>query len=235
MLMAYYQDYLSDQPEDISKWEAMIQPVVAESADLIVSWSGSGSKKLLDIGCGYGFLLKEMKSRGWDVKGLEVSKTGRDHTQSKLGFEVYSEPLENLRLSEKTFDVVTLLYVIEHVHDPPGMLTEVNRILKPGGFVFARWPHTTPIVRILGPLSQKLDLYHTPYHLYDFSPQTIEVILSKTGFKSVKTMIGSHTLPCGRGARWFSMVFGKFAKILFVLSNGKILLPGVSKTTIALK
>jgi len=235
MLMEYYQDYLPDRAEGIRQWEALIQPVVAESADLVVSQSRTGGRKLLDVGCGYGFLLNEMESRGWDVKGLEVSRTGRDYAQNRWNFQVYSEPLETLELSENTFDVVTLLYVIEHVYDPLALLMEVNRILKPGGLVIVRWPHTTPIVRILGSLAQKLDLYHTPYHLYDFSPKTIEMVLLKTGFKSVQTLIGGHTRPADRMSHWSSMVFGRLSDFLYTLSRGKILLPGISKTSIAFK
>ncbi len=235
MLMEYYRDYLPDRPADISKWEAMIKPVVANSADLIVSRSRTGGKKMLDIGCGYGFLLNEMQSRGWDVHGLEVSKTGRDYTRSKGNIQVYAQPLETLELPENTFDVVTLLYVIEHVFAPLELLIKINRILKPGGLVLLRWPHTTPVVRILGPLSPKLDLYHTPYHLYDFSPKTIERILFETGFKTVETMVGGHTLPSGRLNYWSSRIFGHLGQVLFSLSGGKILLPGVSKTTIAFK
>ena len=88
--------------------------------------------------------------------------------------EVFAEPLKNLQLPGDTFDVVTLLYVIEHVLEPLDLLKAVKRILKPKGLVLLRWPHSTPIVRLLGPLSRKLDLYHTPYHLYDFSLKTIE-------------------------------------------------------------
>jgi SAM-dependent methyltransferase len=233
--MEYYRDYLPARPADISKWEAMIKPVVANSADLIVSRARTGGQKMLDIGCGYGFLLNEMQFRGWDVKGLEISKTGRDYTRSKWNIPVYSQPLETLGLPENTFDVVTLLYVIEHVFDPLELLIEINRILKPGGLVLLRWPHTTPVVRILGPLSTTLDLYHTPYHLYDFSPKTIERILFKTGFKSVETLIGGHTLPSGRLNRWSSRIFGHFGQLLFFLFGGKILLPGVSKTTTTFK
>ena len=235
MLTEYYQDYLPDRAEGIRQWEALIQPVVAESADLVVSRTRTGGKKLLDVGCGYGFFLNEMESRGWDVKGLEVSITGRDYAQNRWNFQVYSEPLETLELPENTFDVITLLYVIEHIYDPLALLMEVNRILKPGGLVIVRWPHTTPIVRIIGPLAPKLDLYHTPYHLYDFSPKTIEMILLKTGFKSVQNMIGGHTRPADRMSRWSSIVFGRLSDFLFNLSRGKILLPGISKTTIALK
>ena len=58
MLMEYYRDYLSDTPEDIRKWEAMIKPIIAKSANLITSRSRTSGKKLLDIGCGYGFFFK---------------------------------------------------------------------------------------------------------------------------------------------------------------------------------
>jgi 2-polyprenyl-3-methyl-5-hydroxy-6-metoxy-1,4-benzoquinol methylase len=235
MLVEYYRDYLPGKPEDIRKWEAMIRPVVTRSADLIDFRSGTGGKKMLDIGCGYGFLLKEMKARGWDVEGLEVSETGREYALRNWNIPVYSEPLEHLRLPANTFDVVTLLYVIEHIFNPLKLLSEINRVLKPEGLVLIRWPHTTPVVKILGPLSKKLDLYHTPYHLFDFSPKTIEKMLFLTGFTSLETIISGHTMPSDRLGRWSSAVFGKLGDFLFYFSKGKILLPGISKITLAFK
>jgi len=235
MLKKYYRNYLPDNHEDIRKWEAMIRPVVTKSADLINFRSRTNGKKMLDVGCGHGFLLKEMKSRGWDVEGLEVSQTGREYALRNWNIPIYSEPLENLGLPASTFDVVTLLYVIEHIFDPLSLLSEINQVLKPKGLILLRWPQTTPVVKILGPLSNKLDLYHTPYHLYDFSPKTIEKMLFLAGFKSVKTIISGHTMPSDRLGRWSSMLFGQLSNVLFCLSKGKILLPGISKTTVAFK
>jgi 2-polyprenyl-3-methyl-5-hydroxy-6-metoxy-1,4-benzoquinol methylase len=235
MLKEYYRNYLPDKPEDINKWEAMIRPVVTKAADLINFGSRTGGKKMLDVGCGYGFLLKEMKARGWDAKGLEVSQTGREYARRNLNIPIYSEPMENLGLPANTFDVVTLLYVIEHIFNPLSLLSEINRVLKPEGLILIRWPHSTPVVKILGPFSKKLDLYHTPYHLYDFSPKTIERMLLLTGFRSVKTLISGHTMPSDRLACWSSTIFGKLSDFLFYFSKGKILLPGVSKITLAFK
>ncbi|MGA9175683.1 MAG: class I SAM-dependent methyltransferase [Desulfobacterales bacterium] len=235
MLKKYYRNYLPDNHEDIRKWEAMIRPVVTKSADLINFRSRTNGKKMLDVGCGHGFLLKEMKSRGWDVEGLEVSQTGREYALRNWNIPIYSEPLENLGLPASTFDVVTLLYVIEHIFDPLSLLSEINQVLKPKGLILLRWPQTTPVVKILGPLSNKLDLYHTPYHLYDFSPKTIEKMLFLAGFKSVETIISGHTMPPDRLGRWSSTIFGKLSDFLFYFSKGKILLPGVSKMTIAFK
>jgi len=230
-----YEDYLSVQPEEIGNWESMVKPVVTRSADLIESRSRTVRGKLLDIGCGYGFFLQEMKSRGWQVNGIEISQTGRKYAKNRWDIEVFSEPLETLRFPENSFDVVTLFYVIEHVLEPLDLMKEVNRILKPKGLVILRWPHSTPIVRLLGPLSRKLDLYHTPYHLYDFSPKTIGRLLNRTGFRCIETLIAGHTRPSSRPSRWSSIAFGHLGELLYALSSGNVLLPGISKMTLAFK
>jgi len=234
-LMECYRNYLPDQASEIAKWKKMMAPVNHESADLIEARTNKMKGKIFDIGCGHGFFLQEMNRRGWQVSGLEISKTGRRFIKRTMDLAVFSEPLENLSLPSNTFDVVTLFYVVEHVIDPLLLLTEIRRILKPDGFVLIRWPHTTPIVKILGPLSKKLDLYHTPFHLYDFSPSTIETLLSLSGFGSIETMVAGHTRPNGRLNRYSSMLFGRIGDALFSLSRGKFLLPGVSKTTLAYK
>ena len=158
-----------------------------------------------------------------------------DFRRDKWNVPVHSRPLEDLGLHENAFDVVTLFYVIEHAINPPVLLAEVKRVLKPGGLVLLRWPHSTPIIRILGHFSRKLDLYHTPYHLYDFSPKTIEKLLVLIGFYKIQTMIGGYTSPSPRLARWASAAFGQLGEALYFLSCGNILLPGVSKTTLAVK
>ena len=235
VLMECYRNYLPEQPAEIAKWEKMMAPVIHNSADLIAARTNDKKGALLDIGCGHGFFLKEMDRRGWQISGLEISKTGRRFIKKTMGLAVFSEPLEQLSLPNDMFDVVTLFYVIEHVIDPLLLLTEIRRVLKPEGLVLIRWPHTTPIVKILGPLAKKIDLYHTPFHLYDFSPDTIETLLCRSGFSSVETLIAGHTLPGERLNRYSSMLFGRIGDALFSLSKGKFLLPGVSKTTLAYK
>ncbi|MBN2516923.1 MAG: class I SAM-dependent methyltransferase [Deltaproteobacteria bacterium] len=234
-LIENYTDYLPTKNEEIAEWESMMKLINSTSADLVESKTGISNGKLLDIGCGYGFFLNEMKNRGWQVEGVEISQTGRQYIKETWQIDVYSEPLERCNIRENSYDVVTLFYVIEHVHDPLSLLKAVHAVLKPGGRIMLRWPHTTPIVRILGPLSKHLDLYHAPYHLYDFSPRTITKLLHLSNFYGIKTMIGGYTLSSGRLARWSSISFGNLAETLYRISGGKILLPGVSKTTLARK
>ena len=233
VLIRNYENYLPADPEEISQWERMMRPVVVRSAQLIEGQSEPGRGRLLDIGSGYGFFLQEMKRRGWQVEGIEVSPAGRRYAQDKWGIHVYSKPLEDIGFPRNAFDVITLFYVVEHVHDPLGLLREVNRVLKPGGLVLLRWPHSTPIVRVLGPLSRKLDLYHTPYHLYDFSPRTMKRLLNLSGFEDIQTRVGGHTLPHEVPARWCSVLFSLLGEALSLLTSGHVLLPGISKTTTA--
>jgi 2-polyprenyl-3-methyl-5-hydroxy-6-metoxy-1,4-benzoquinol methylase len=234
-LMSNYRDYLPIQPKEIEAWEIMMKPVIVKSANLIESRVRAGSRRLLDIGCGYGFFLKEMESRGWMVEGIEISQTGRQYAHDKWDIHVHSQPLEDLSIPENSFDVITLFYVIEHVLDPLSLLMEVKRVIKPGGLILLRWPHSTPIVRMLGPLAQKLDLYHTPYHLYDFSPKTMEKILRTCGVAEIETMILGNTRTPNRFARWVSVIFGGLGEALCYLSRRNLLLPGISKTTLAIK
>ena len=234
-LVRNYKNYLPLQPEKIIGWEKMMKPIIVKSANLIKSRASTERGRLLDIGCGYGFFLQEMKSRGWQIEGIEISRVGGQYAQDKWDIHVHYQQIESLALPENSFDVITLFYVIEHIPDPLGLLREVKRVLKPDGLVLIRWPHSTPIVRLLGTVSKKLDLYHTPYHLYDFSPVTIKKLLLLSGFKKIETSIGGYTRPSRWLERWATNIFGRLGEILYFLSGGKILLPGISKTTLAFK
>jgi hypothetical protein len=78
-------------------------------------------------------------------------------------------------------------------------------------------------------------LYHLPFHLSDFSPKTMRRALAQTGFARIKTVIGGFTVPPYPAGQWAGIIFGNLAEILCQLSGGRIMLPGVSKTTIARK
>jgi len=234
-MVAHYEDYLPTDADSIGAWHRMMMPVIEEVVQTIVSKKGKERGRVLDVGCGYGFFLAEMKARGWQVEGIELSAQGRHYAHNTGDIEVHSDPLEDLLLPENSFDVVTLFYVIEHVIDPVAVLQAAWKILKPGGLLLLRWPHSTPIVTILGPLSRYFDLYHTPYHLYDFSPETMRRLLAMTGFTGIETSIGGYTRPARWLDRWSAAAFGTLGGLLYTLSRGHILLPGISKMTTAVR
>jgi len=228
-----YQQYLPQAAKEIEAWGRMVEPVFKKGADLIERTIPPG--RILDVGTGYGFFLALMQSRGWEIMGLEVSPTGAHYGRRRWGLSILPQPWEQTSFPEEEFDVVTAFYVIEHLPDPVAFLREVHRILRPGGVIVVRYPHTTPIKDILSLMRIQNDLYHLPFHLSDFSPRTMRTALGKAGFERIETVIGGFTAPANPIGKWAGRIFGNLAEVLCRLSRGKILLPGVSKTTIARK
>jgi SAM-dependent methyltransferase len=229
----FYQAYLPEEESSIESWEKMMKPVFGRAANLLERYKKSGC--LLDVGCGFGFFVAEMRSKGWEAAGVEISQKALDYARNVLGLTVHSGPLEKVGFPDSHFDAVTGFYVIEHLPFPKAFLRECYRILKPGGLLLLRYPHTTPIKNLLHFLGVRNRLYDVPAHLCDFSPKVIRECLEKIGFEKCQHSIGGCTLPNHLGKRTSSVLFGSFAEASFYLSGKKFLFPGVSKTISAFK
>ncbi len=232
-LFHFYQKYLPEEASSIESWERMMKSVFHRAADLLEPHRRDG--RLLDVGTGFGFFLAQMKKRGWDITGVEISKKAMGYARDVLGLKIHPGPLERVSFPESHFDVVTGFYVIEHLLNPMTFLKECYRILKPGGLLLLRYPHTTPIKNLLHFFGIKNRLYDLPAHLSDFSPETIQRCLEGIGFGNCQHLIGGYTLPSDRGKRTASLLFGNLSEALFYLSRKRFLLPGVSKTVLAYK
>ena len=91
---------------------------------------------VLDIGCGSGAMLAEIRKRGsWKLCGLDSSESAVSMARSQ-GFDV--------RLADATvdsaalfrphsFDLIVSVEVIEHVYDPRGFLRQAQTLLRPNG------------------------------------------------------------------------------------------------------
>lgn len=95
---------------------------------------------LLDIGCGNGAFLKSFGKvyRNWSLAGFERDDSFRDDIMKIEGVaQFFSGSVEGIG---KTFDVVTMIHVIEHVLDPVEMLRQVRKLMIPGGFLLIQTP-----------------------------------------------------------------------------------------------
>jgi SAM-dependent methyltransferase len=99
-----------------------------------------GTARILDIGCGYGTVSKELVARGFKVYGIDIADDGLGSVR-KTGFLPLKGDLNRgLPIKDDSFDVIILADVLEHLLDPVSMLMECHRILKQDGYVLITVP-----------------------------------------------------------------------------------------------
>ena len=140
------------------------------------------TNRLLDIGCGAGALLEAARRAGWNAYGLDLSKTSAAHVSS-LGFEVFCGDVAASGYPADHFDIVTAIELFEHVDDLLGSLTEVRRILRPGGVLWGTTPNARGFsARILG---AKWSVVCPPEHLQLLSARGLTQVIARAGFDRV--------------------------------------------------
>jgi SAM-dependent methyltransferase len=216
-------------------WALFMRDVFRETAGLLGRPArGAGTGRLLDVGCGFGDFVALMRERGWRAEGVDPSPVVTA-AAARRGLPVRTGTLEDFDAPPASFEAITMFYVLEHLADPMGALRKAYRLLSPGGTLLVRVPDTTPVVRLLSLVGTGASLYDPPFHLYDFPPPVLRRMLGEAGLVNVRTFPGRPTRPAGRVPLAATLFFGALARGCYAASGGRFLLPGVSKTTVAMK
>lgn len=137
-------------------------------------------RKLLEVGCGSGQMLKSMRDLGWDVAGVDFDPHCQAITQ-ETGIPVYQGDLLEQNLPPNSFDVIVMSHVIEHLPNPIETLQECLRLLRPEGRLIAITPNTKGYIHHhMKQASLHLD---PPRHLHLFTASALQQIAHKAGFK----------------------------------------------------
>jgi len=140
--------------------------------------------RILDIGCATGSLLAELKARGWETTGVEISGPQAEYGRRKHGLDIRSVPLEENKFPADYFAAILASHLIEHLNDPAAMVREVHRILAPGGRFFVTTPNITSFQALLFGGRWRSAIFD---HLYLFSKKTLTRLLKESGFTIEKT------------------------------------------------
>ncbi len=173
-----------------------------ENQALLEAFEALGpGRRLLEVGCAGGWLLKLARERGWEARGVEFSATAVAHARA-LGLEVFDGELEAARRPAASADLVYMGDVLEHVPDCRATMVEAARVLAPGGHLYLRGPITTHSLArrvalgACGIAGRDIVLREPPYHLWEFTPRPLARLAEASGLRLV-TMRQSK-IPPGR-------------------------------------
>lgn len=148
------------------------------------------TNKILDVGCGCGFFLEVAKEKGWEVYGTEFADNVVEECSLK-GFNMQLGSLENVQFENDMFDIIVSIEVIEHLIDPKATVSEMYRIVRPGGCVYITTPNFNSLLRYkMGP---KYDVIRFPLHLIYFTPKTLQGLFSQIGFTSKNVFTSGYS------------------------------------------
>jgi 2-polyprenyl-3-methyl-5-hydroxy-6-metoxy-1,4-benzoquinol methylase len=160
----------------------------------VLSWCRrlGDDARIIDVGCGDGFhlgLLREFGKKSWRLEGVDNSDRAVAVAE-RSGAIVHKGSVEQLQLPETSYDLAILIQTIEHVADPPAVLTAVYKLLKPGGTVVIVTDNTDSLDFKLFK-GRHWGGYHFPRHWNLFSPTTMKMLAQKVGFEveSLKTAV----------------------------------------------
>jgi SAM-dependent methyltransferase len=119
-------------------------------------------KLVADLGCGDQYIRKPVERRGGSYMGIDIDECNLETDGFPIG--------------DSTCDIVICLALIEHLFDPGHFLTEVKRVLKPGGHLWM----STPDIEACG-----AKFWNDPTHVHPYTRLSLCTVLRMNGYTEV--------------------------------------------------
>lgn len=160
----------------------------------------SKAHSFLDYGCASGMFIKYLRQRGF------VNCYGYEPYAPKDGFGNPTTLLRGL------FDYILLQDVLEHIEEPRALLSDLDKLLAPGGYILIGTPNAANIDLNQPNISDYYNEVHVPYHLHLYTRASLESLGRRQGWKAVDFFNRSyHDTP------WFSVnsrAWNKYQRLL---------------------
>jgi SAM-dependent methyltransferase len=159
----------------------------------------------LDVGCGAGHLLAMARAIGWEVAGVDPCIEACRVARVRYGLEVKAAALEHADLPEGTFDVVTLINVLDQAPNPVALLGGVRRALGARGLLVVRIPNGAfhrAVWEMMQRAPSRLARRLRPlviFHPFNLNARALACLLRTAGFGPVRI----ENAPTS-GADWLS-------------------------------
>jgi SAM-dependent methyltransferase len=171
----------------------------------------------LDIGAADGAFLRELVASGFDeVVGYEPSLAPVRAANPDIRDRIKTENFDASRIPAESFGLVTCFQTIEHVYEPLQLVSDMWRILRPGGTAFlVAHDVNAPSAKILGYKSPIFDIEH----LQLFDRKSAEVLMRTAKFRDIRVTPILNAYPISYWARLFPLPGALKARMLSALTG----------------
>jgi len=134
----------------------------AEFSHRLHEYDRFAAQRVLDVGCGNGYVLSRYAAAGAKVCGVDLTTKAIELTRKRfqllnLEGDFRIAEAEYLPFADRTFDCVTCMGVLHHVPDTERSVAEIRRVLKPGGRLIVMVYHrNSALYRIRFPIDSLL-------------------------------------------------------------------------------
>ncbi|MBX7113893.1 MAG: class I SAM-dependent methyltransferase [Myxococcaceae bacterium] len=144
------------------------------------------ARSVLDVGCSLGYVLEAGRRLGLQSAGVDISEHAVKVCRER-GFTAHVGTLDALPFADGCFDLVVMKHVLEHTPQPQVALSEVRRVLGPGGAVVIAVPN---VDYWKGDKRRSDYRYYRPddlgaQHYVYYSEDTLRTRLLRSGFEVV--------------------------------------------------
>jgi len=155
----------------------------------------SGGRDLFDVGAGAGEFLELARGHGFTPYGNELAPGAIELAEEQTGIKLHEGDLSTIE-GENLYDAVTMWCVLAHVPDPDDLLSQILRVLKPGGVLFLqtpRWSGMDTTARTVSRLSRGrvtrvLDRRVTEAHTVLYSRAGLTAHAERIGFAPIEAL-----------------------------------------------
>lgn len=173
-----YADYGKDKIYIVKNLEKFLRFIKS-----IASHKSHG--KFLDVGCAYGYAVELALRYGYDAYGFDASDYAASQAKTLVGEKRITKGLiGDVSYRRKSFDVISLFDVFEHLADPIGDLTRLKKYLSDDGvMIIATGDVKSFAAKIFG---RRWTFFIPPQHLFFFDRKNMTTALHKAGLKPIK-------------------------------------------------
>jgi SAM-dependent methyltransferase len=149
---------------------------------------GGPGKRVLDLGCRTGALTRAYAA-GNEVVGVDVDRDALDEA-ARHGIEtVWADVEEPLPFDDAAFDVVVAAELLEHLDRPDRVVTEIGRVLRPGGTIAGSVPNAYRLKNRLRALAGR-PIEQDPTHEHLFRARDVLRLLSTFESPRLEFVVG---------------------------------------------